>query len=444
MTIVATMGAGALAMTMRSMVTIWTPFFWLRMAAFFYAGIGSLIPLFLNDASRTYIEAYFVFYSDDLLKYNLINLAFLAATMVFIRFYAIIFRQKTIGSGSARFRLKLAPSSLNLGTIAYLFLAVGSVVNFVLILPYQLGYINTTFPAAISEIAQLSFVGIFLCTAWAQKNKPAHLPGLAIVTFIFALTGLLTFAKATLLFPLIMFALGLIYTKPSLPRIAFFATGIVLVFLWSQPIIDYGRSALAAQNGDQFASASVGVRSTILQDYFDKASLGRRDTDLQSGLIRLTYVNVGTYVISLYDRREPGSSYGNARYIFIPRILLKRKPIISDVGRQLSFSATGNDETSVSPGLPPEAYWNFGWPGVVMMAGVVAFVIWLWSLYSIAVQQQSAWHLFAVVLIGARMGMRFDGFFVVEIMGALVFGLAGHLALSLANAIIRSRKHGVR
>ena len=112
------------------------------------------------------------------------------------------------------------------------------------------------------------------------------------------------------------------------------------------------------------------------------------------------------------------------------------KPIITDVGRELSYAANGNYNSSSSAGLAAEAYWNGGWLLSISIAIFLALVFGLWTIYSYEVIQRKAWHLFFIVLIGMRMALRVDGAFVSDILGPIPLVILAHITLELMNRFL--------
>ncbi|MEY4270210.1 MAG: hypothetical protein RLZZ58_1426, partial [Pseudomonadota bacterium] len=153
-----------------------------------------------------------------------------------------------------------------------------------------------------------------------------------------------------------------------------------------------------------------------------------------------SYVNVGTYAMHEYDSGLPGDSFKYTYAILIPRFLWPEKPVLTSVATDLNFSATGSFNSSVSAGISVELYWNFGWVGLFVGALGIGILLYLWSLYTIRVQEVGAWHLFAVVLLGMKVGTRSDGFIVTDIFGPLLLAVLGHFALSAIDKVIAVRK----
>ena len=97
-----------------------------------------------------------------------------------------------------------------------------------------------------------------------------------------------------------------------------------------------------------------------------------------------------------------------------------------------SCSAT----SSASPGLFADAYWNFGWIGVVVCMSVVGVVEAFLSRYTLDVVRREAWLYFPVVLMGMQIGFRTDGFFVIDIVGGTVILVCVHFVLKFIDRFV--------
>ena len=434
--LIGTQARAIITMLRKSVATVWTPLLWMRAAVFFYGGFGTIVTLLANDESRNYIELFFSFYAADILVYNVVLDFFMLSVLTTI--YVVTGR--VTGSRADHDGLmKLTPSSLDLSIVGTAFLIVGSVANFVFILPYQFGLVRTTFPAIINEVGQSAFIGLFLTTvSLARKRSPLLIP-VVLLGLFYALLGLLSFSKSSTVMPIVMLGLAYFYLRPNLFRVAVLASLVVSVFFMSAPLVDQGRMAMSVRYGGIDAPAPIFERMEILAGYFDERVERPGDENVNYAALRFSYVNVGTYVVSQWNEGQPGDTYRNALAVFIPRSIWPDKPIITEIARELSFAATGNWNSSVAPGIAPESYWNGGWLGVILVGMVTGLVVGIWSVYSVSVQTSGAWHLFVIVLLGVRMGSRFDGFFVVDIIGPVAFGLVGHYLLTIGNAAIARR-----
>lgn len=430
-----TMARGALRSLRQSVATVWSPLVWMRAAIFFYGGFGTFTVLFGNDALRDYAEVFFVFYAGDILKYNVVVLAFTLTMLSACKLYLLVIG----GRRSVTEIFNPQRSSIDLTVIGGLFVITGLAANLLFIVPYQFGFVNTTFPTLISEVAQAAYIGIFLSLVALARSRSPLLGVVVAIGVGLAFIGLLAFSKSSAVMPVVMMMLAYFYAKPSVTRLLVMAGTTLAVFFVSAPLVDHGRYLMQVRYGGIDAPAPPDERFDMLASYWDPRTLVAGDEEIDYASLRFSYVNVGSFVTSLRDQGQEGDTYANALAVFVPRALWPDKPVITETSRRLSYEATGNWNNSVAPGLAPEAYWNDGWFGVAVMGAIIGLIVSVWSVYSLAVQVAGAWYLFPVVLLGVRMGSRFDGFFVSDVLGPIAFGVAGHFVLSFANAAIAKR-----
>lgn len=428
-----TSALGAARMLRLDAANLWTPLLWMRIAVGLYFGFGALVPIFASAAALTYIQALFAFVPAEMLKLNVVILSYILIVLgCCYAFDRLAYRR--LESGKAA-RFQPAPSIMSLPAIGLLFLAVGSFVTFFILLPNRFGLTQFVPPNTVNEIGMLSYVGLFFLSSWAFRRGGLIIVPVVLAGVIYFVLGLLSFSKTDALFPVILVGIGFVYNRPNVLRIATLVVLVVGTYFFSNQIVQDGRELLY-QRYDSLAGAPIGERLEIIQTTRRRNELAERGT-INFGVTRLSYTNTGTYVIADYDAGLKGDSTRNALVTLVPRFLWPDKPIVTDVARELSFAATGIYDNSVSPTLPADAYWNNGWVGVFGWAFLGGAIMWAWSCYTVAVLRAQAWHLFAVVLIGARTGARVDGFLVVDLLGPISLAIVAHFLLTGLNSILR-------
>ena len=431
------LGIGVMKMLRTGVMVVWTPLFWMRVSLIAYCGVGSLVPLFVNDETALYIEAFYQYYPADVTKYNLVVCTFTILTLATASAIVQVLHQFRPRADVAR-RVGLAPSRFDMKTVGLVFLTVGGVVRFFIQLPAELGVADYELAGAVSQLGFGLVVGYFLLGLWSLRARsPVFYVVLAICAADIAV-GLLLFAKAAAMFPLVVISIAAIYHRPTLRRTVALSLLIVGFYFAITPVINYSRSISAATYG---AGAAIPLdgRIDILRGYTPGAAAVTRDDALQTGWSRLSYVNAGTFAIGQYDTGQPGDSLRHLSIVWIPRVLYPDKPSITDLSREFNMAATGNFESQSNPGLPAEAYWWRGWLGVVIFSVGVAALFVAWSVYAINVMRREAWHLLLVVLLGMRTGIRIDGMLVADVVGPIAAAVLIHAALSFANALIPKR-----
>lgn len=429
----------------RNVSALWTPLLWYRVAMLTYFGVGSLVPIWSNAATRTMMEGFYEFYSWEILKLNLLvsifHVTFLCTskilfTMVRNREMRVeqLKKVKTLDLGK---RPLINRSAVNMIAFGVLCLAVGSFVNFFIVFPVTVGWFTVPLYSTFYNLVILSWIGYFMVTLWSlQTGKRLVLIFVILVALGETMIGFFAMSKSVIMMPMVMVGIGFVYHKRSLTRIAVFGTAMISTFLILSPMMGYVRNV----NGAYYANYTPPEElPKVYASYFDSSSnngMEDRSGDIQEGWLRLSYVNAGTFAISQYDNRLPGNSYRYWAIVWIPRAIYPNKPFITDVSREFSYLANGNFNSSSSPGLPAEGYWNGGWLGVIGIACLLSIIMSLWSIYSFIVIERQAWHLFFIVLLGMRMSIRMDGALVSDVIGPIGIAFLAHLVLELLNRFL--------
>jgi hypothetical protein len=425
---------GIISLLQRSANNLWIPLFWYRVAMLVYFGVGALVPLYVNEASRAMIRKFYDFYPNDLLKLNILIALFHGLMLLFSSLIMSV-AENTSKNRKARAKPFISRSNVSLGACGAIFLIAGDLVNFLIILPSTLGLYDLTVLGQFINLSLGSLLGYFMLTLWSLRNRSGWFIVIIIAALLETLLGLLQMTKFIALFPSVMVGLGFVFHKPTLRRLAVFAGVMMFVFTTIAPVIGYTRnSAQAAYAGN---ATPLEVVSIYLSYFSDDTIIDVEDT--QDGWARLSYVNVGVFAMNQYDDGFPGNSLRYAPIIWVPRVIYPDKPFVTDIAREFTYAINGNYNSSTSPGIPAESYWNMGWTGVVIFSAVLALVFTLWSFYTYIVIEREAWHLFFIVLLGMRTASRLDGTFVVDIMGPLGIAVLAHFAIEFLNRFLPER-----
>jgi len=416
-----------------NVASLWTPIMWYRVALLSYYGIGSLVPIWTNADTQELMKGFYSYFPYEIVKLNLLITTF---NLVFIATIKLLFIAISNRSISKSFldRKFISPSNFSMIAFGSLCLVVGSAVNYLIIFPQVVGWIKLSFFSTLANLSVLSWLGYFMVIFWGLENKRREFIIWPITLALGeCVIGFFAMSKSVMLMPLVMVGIAFIYHRRSLFRISLFAGCFVTLFMFLAPIITHVRD----MNGKYYDSAVTAKDIPGLYlSYFTTGRESDQYADVETGWMRLSFVNAGTFVINQYDHGMPGNSYKYLFIVWIPRIIFPDKPIITDVGRELSYAANGNYNSSSSAGLAAEAYWNGGWLYTAGVAIFLALIFGLWTIYSYEVIQRKAWHLFFIVLIGMRMALRVDGAFVSDIVGPIALVVLAHIALELMNRFL--------
>jgi hypothetical protein len=410
---------------------MWTALFWFRLSTAAYFGFGNLVPIFSNPETLTYLEAFFFFQSGDIATLNVLVAASVLAVLGTAALMPL-FAGKTRTNTAPQRGSELGRDILYFGLAFYV---AGAAVKYLVLLPFQLGSMEETLAGSIGALSAFTFVGMYLLSAWSFERARYMLPVLlALLTLDFAV-GLLTFAKQEPMFLLLMFLLGMLRRGVTLVRLTFALLLVSVSYLAITPIVAHSRQVVMQRHG---SPASLSERLYIASSYFTEgASLTTAEEALiDFSSVRLSYVNQATFAIRMYDAGVPSGSLDHLLATLIPRFLWPDKPIITQIGVDFNFAATGSHTSSAAPGLFADAYWNFGWSGVGLLMIPLGAILGYISIFALDVMRQRRWIYFPLILIGMRLGLRTDGFIVADIVGTLVIMGAGYAILTLLEPIL--------
>ncbi len=428
----AVLALGALRMVLLDASAIWTALFWFRISTGVYFGAGALVPLLASAETRQYLEAYFLFSGEQIAEVNLI----VAAGCVLVLVTANVF-QAIIGDGrpklqSGRRYAQTGASGNETLAAGLLFLFLGSTIKYLFVVPYAFGLIDYTLPGAISALSNFDYAAVFFLTVWSRERARGAFPIVAAYVLFDMMIGVLMLAKTEVMTVLMVFLLAFLRRRMTVRRLGIVAAVVVFCFMALVPIVDQGRAELASR----IQGGTLSDRLEILSDVIGGRTSYRRATDVQEAAVRISYVNQATFAVSQYDMGNPGNSFSTVLAVFIPRFLWPDKPIVTDIGVQFNFAATGGATSASSPGLFAEAYWNFGWPGVVLLMIPLGIILAVLSRYALNIVHRELWLYFPAILLAMRIGFRTDGYFVADVVGGTVILVSLHLVLSLLDRFV--------
>jgi hypothetical protein len=402
-------------------VAIWTPLVWFRAASAVYFGLGQLVPYVANDAALASMQEAYHFNDAEILRLNIISE---------VGVICVLAGASIIGTGAsitASVRKAAASPGLFLALVYTIF---GAILRYGWVVPVALGYLKII-PGFVFALAKLYSAGLFLLLLVGLRRDGVVLIAAIGLTAFDLLISTLLFAKIEVLITLVFVTLAVWHHSPGYKKLAIASLAIAATYVALVPLVLYGRDEITGRYGSPTAAASIEERLAIVQDYFSLGQVPLEETTggSQVSLTRLSYVNVAARVVAWYDQGYAGDSLKYALIVLVPRIIWPDKPDISVVGTDLYSAITGQTESSVSPGLFAEAYWNLGWLGLPLMMFPYGILLGLLSRLSLAVIEQSRWGFLPAVLGGIYFGIRVDGAYVIDVIGGGATVLSVYVAL---------------
>jgi hypothetical protein len=410
--------------------SLWQPLFWFRLACVTYFGVGALVPYVANDTIVQSIQSLYACSDEEEFKVGLINVCCILTVLLAA---AVFSRQRNLLNRSPAPKRRGASQS-NILLFAAVFLIVGGITRYLIVLPSSLGLTDIV-PGLVLPLAKSYVVGLFLLVlAGLRGSRIALVLAMVLIPIDLGL-GLLTFAKTEVLITLIFSYLGVLHHKLTVSRTLVGAAIVLAVYSQLDPIIHFGRNELQRRYGS--LEGPLDQRLDLLNLYLGGAYKVAGEPETQSTLSRLSYVNAATMVVSWRDSGRTGETLDYALTVFVPRFIWPDKPVISSVGTELYTAATGQIGSSISPGLFAEAYWNLGWLGIPVLMVPLGIILAVFSRYSLAMVGQERWLHMPVILLGVLAGFRVDGWYVVDILGGCGIALALGLAIfALENTLV--------
>jgi predicted membrane protein len=130
-----------------------------------------------------------------------------------------------------------------------------------------------------------------------------------------------------------------------------------------------------------------------------------------------------------YDAGAPGDTLSTILYAVVPRILFPDKPMLTP-GREFTTAITGQvGETATVPGVFAEAYWNGGWPMVVMICLLTGFLFWHYTSFAEKTVRYGLFQYLPVVMIGVTIGYSPADWFVSTFIGPTVNGVVLYVVI---------------
>jgi len=411
---------------------LWTCLFWFRLSTAIYFGIGSLVPFFMNDATRLYLEVFYPARPNEMFRVNLLVAGSALLTLAAARATLLLRRPPvapTIGRDEA------------LISVALIFAAVGYLAKFLVTIPLLLGLLDGAVVwGTLLTLGSFGPIGIYLITRHAILGNRAWLVLSVILVLADISVGVMLFNKSEAMYGGLFFVLGVLSAGVTVAKAIFGVAVVWVLFGLVVPITDYGRVEAPRLYGEN--GGTVSQRVELLARYFDQSPTFAVNEEIQNSYVRLSYIHAASFAMHRFDIGLPGHSLMNAWAAPIPRFLWPDKPNMTEIGQDFNELALNFRMSGSAPGIFADAYWNFGWWGVPIVFLPLGIVFALMSRYALWVQSQMRWLLFPVVLMMVRMGFRVDGFLVTDIWGPLFIAIAFHYVLVAGESIWTGRGRG--
>lgn len=421
------MSAAIWSLMKRTSGAIWTPLFAYRVSAALVFGLGSFISVIADALTRDYELALYAYTAAEAAKVNFIWLLSSFLLILGAYAYALLAPPERLHPETE------TGSTLRLGVI---FFTVGFGLLCLYEIPTAFGMIDILLPGvAVLMLQAMGSVGVFLMSIWAFDKGGRAVGLIAVIFAIHVFLGLFTLNKTTILFPQMLISLAFLMHRVSAVRLgAVFVAGI-MTFLVLQPLVSFGRAESGDGNLEQTFSGRLSyVPAWLRGDDVDP----NRPIEQVNPLLRLSYLNAATFVVSRYDANQPSDTIDLALAALIPRALWPDKPILTAVNEELYFELTGAEGSSLATTVPVDTYWNYGWPGLMLMFGM-GMLAMAASLRCYAIVAERRWIMLPFVLIAWRTANSADGQFVNTIFAPAIMAVVIYFGLKVGSSLFLSQ-----
>ena len=222
------------------------------------------------------------------------------------------------------------------------------------------------FVTILSRVPLVVLLMVF--AGWKQRGWPVRFAAV-LIAFVLLLLGILSTSKTAALIPIVAVVAGLWLNRATRPvAIGLAAATMVGYFLLLAPLSQNVRSSARYDNGSAGLSASLENLTAAAET--QKPNEGQGWIDLAD---RFSAAPYQSYLISRYEDGEPGHSLGDFWVALVPRILWADKPNVTRFGGELygEVNRTTDTRSQLAPTYSAEAFWNYGWFGVVGVSAVI-------------------------------------------------------------------------
>lgn len=390
-----------------------------------YFVIGALFPVFGDAHAVARFMRYYAFSPHDALRVDAVNSIGLGTLMIVAAFSPRKWFAAVAETASRRV------AGMRPTIVLSVFIIVG-VASFAYTLVFDFGFQDGVVPGIVRTLSKLTTVAVFLCASYRGRYASSfHLMAICLALLIAAI-GILMFNKTQVLVNLGALLAGTLVIRKSLIMAVGGLTAIVLIYVSLGPVVAYGRNTLgyeAAYPSDRWQLIVDGWGAREIDARADTSSWGR-----------LSYMNAQAAALSFRDVGQGGSDFQLVPWLFVPRLLVASKPIITATPAEFHTKISGNAGSSTGQGVFVSGYYSGGWWGVLLAAAIAGCILAQTSEISSRIMKQRALFLLPFSLYGVYMAFRIDGSFLADYVGAFLFIL--YPALFFSFMVLCSRKIG--
>lgn len=398
-----------------------------------YYVVGAAVLTFGSEASKAWLQGFYAVKANSAVWVDAMNSIGLGVTLLVATNASVSF------VGKQAEKLARAASRIPTPLAVPLLLAIGVAASYS-VLAFDLGFGAELVSGSVRAAASFTLVAIFVGVAYRGRFS-GWLMAVAILMAGFEVfAGLILFSKMRVLLPLAALAVGLALRYRSRTVLVVGALVLAIVYVNLGGLVNYGRIA-SASTGEKVLS--VAERWAIIGAGTAGGAKEGRSAEY-SPWGRLCYVPAQSAARVFYDAGRGGNDIRLLPWVFVPRAIVPSKPIITNGSRDFNRKMTGHYDSSNSPGVFLDGYYNAGWLGFLFFSAVIGWILAQTSKMARVVVTRNAMLLLPFALLGVFIAFRIDGHFLYDYVGAfafLVYLLVFGMVVSFAMSRWGSKKH---
>lgn len=425
---------GMTQMVKRNGAAVWTMLFSMRFAMLVFFAIGSLVPLVADDYSRDYILSLYNYSPQEATRVNLVSVTGYFFILVGVKLTSLV---KPVFNPIPQFSFSSA-GALRLGLI---FMAIGIGYQFLIGIPAAVSDTFVLPGSLVVLLTAIGSIGLFLTTLWAtQKGGSAFLLPL-LGLFAQLLISLALMEKETFIIGLLLAVLAILLHKFTAFRALVAGLLLAATLAVLSPIIDNARLTHLTVY-PELTGGTVNERLNYHVGYLKGDRVQSLVGETQTVFVRLHYTSTSAFVMTQYDIGRPSDLIAGSLYVLVPRAIWPDKPETSAIGRELNMLIQGNGGNALGLLVFADAYWNFGWAGLLIFFPVGAFMWWASSV-SCAIVASRNWLMMPFVLVVFRTGLSVNNAFVLSWLAPSVIAILMFFILkALTGTLLSSGRFG--
>ncbi|MEL6338650.1 MAG: hypothetical protein AAFQ65_01955 [Myxococcota bacterium] len=412
--IVVSFGAAAVGQVLRDSLASISPLTWFLATGAVFFGFGPLMYEFATQSTIDLANALWVLTDRARFRVQLLN----TVAFTFAFGAAAVFSSESVvrwasKSSSPRGR----PAAEKVFWVSF---AIGLPVR-LLQAATHFGVLGLHLSQFTGSLANLTLAAVLAGAYLSSTGRTRlFLPTGALIA-LEVVIGLFSFDKSAALLPLAMLLLGVFWAKRSRKTVIVGAVLVAVFYSVLTPIVLEGRRLLWKGGEQDFSKLADFWSGAVGSDYSGRRPKHER---AQVWWARLNYVNAQAFAMHLYDSGRDGHSFDDLAWFLVPRALYPDKPLVGGQGREISWLAHRQRKTSTGVTAFGEAYWNGGWPLVVLACMVLGAVVGLFTALAKGFLGTGQWFYLPFAFWAIDVSHSYRGWFTTSFVGAVLIMLA--------------------